>query len=43
MYRILMVDDEGAIRTGFKEYAEFLGYGVTEARDGMEAVTMCRF
>jgi len=37
-----MVDDEDAIRTGFKEYAEFLGYGVTEAKDGMEAVTLCR-
>lgn len=42
MYKILIVDDEDAIRIGLKEYAEFIGYEVTEAKDGMEAVTICR-
>jgi len=42
MLRILFTDDEDAIRAGFREYAEFLGYHVTEAADGMEAVTKCR-
>ena len=42
MARILIVDDEDAIRVGLREYAEFLGYEVAEARDGMEAVAMCR-
>ena len=42
MARILIVDDEDAIRVGFREYAEFLGFDVAEARDGMEAVAICR-
>ncbi len=42
MASILIVDDEKAIRAGFKEYAEFLGFSVTEAKDGMEAVSLCR-
>ncbi|MDR1807864.1 MAG: response regulator transcription factor, partial [Propionibacteriaceae bacterium] len=42
MLRILFTDDEDAIRAGFREYAEFLGYQVTEAEDGMEAVNRCR-
>jgi len=42
MARILIVDDEDAIRVGFKEYAEFLEFEVTEAKDGMEAVALCR-
>lgn len=42
MHHILIVDDEDAIRVGLKEYAEFVGYDVTEAKDGMEAVTLCR-
>lgn len=42
MNRILIVDDEDAIREGLKEYVEFMGYEVTEARDGMEAVHLCR-
>jgi len=42
MAKILMVDDEDAIRVGFKEYAEFLGFEVAEANDGMEAVALCR-
>ena len=42
MPRILIADDEDAIRVGFKEYAEFLEFEVTEANDGMEAVALCR-
>ncbi|MDR0959888.1 MAG: response regulator transcription factor [Propionibacteriaceae bacterium] len=37
---ILFVDDEAAIRSGFREYAEFVGYRVIEAADGMEAVRL---
>ncbi|MCL2486106.1 MAG: response regulator transcription factor [Oscillospiraceae bacterium] len=42
MSKILIVDDETALRAGFREYAEFLEFEVTEARDGMEAVALCR-
>ena len=42
MFHILFVDDEEAIRKGFAEYAEFLGHKVTQAKDGMEAVALCR-
>ena len=42
MYQILFVDDEDAIREGFAEYAGFLGHEVTQARDGMQAVALCR-
>lgn len=42
MYNILVVDDEARIRTIIKKYAEFEGHSVTEASDGMEAVSMCR-
>jgi DNA-binding response OmpR family regulator len=42
MYKLLIADDEDALRRGFREYAEFLGFHVTEARDGMQAVTLCR-
>ena len=42
MARILIVDDEDAIRNGFREYAEFLSFEVAEAADGMDAVAMCR-
>ena len=42
MNRILIVDDEDAIRVGLKEYAEFVGFDVTEACDGMQAVNLCR-
>ena len=38
MYKILVVDDEPKIREVIKEYAEFSGYEVTEAEDGMSAV-----
>lgn len=39
MARILVVDDEVKIRAIIKEYAEFEGYEVTEAEDGMDAVS----
>ncbi|MCL2513615.1 MAG: response regulator transcription factor [Oscillospiraceae bacterium] len=42
MHKILIVDDEDAIRVGLREYAEFMGYEVDEAADGMEAVLKCR-
>ncbi|RDU22984.1 response regulator transcription factor [Anaerosacchariphilus polymeriproducens] len=42
MYKILIVDDEEKIRTIIKKYAEFEGYKVKEAIDGMEAVSICR-
>ncbi len=42
MYHILVVDDEVRIRTIIKKYAEFEGYTVSEAGDGMEAVLLCR-
>lgn len=42
MTKILVVDDEIKIREVLREYAEFEGYSVTEASDGMEAVNLCR-
>ena len=40
--RILVVDDEAKIRALIRKYAEFEGYSVEEAADGMDAVTVCR-
>ena len=42
MARILVVDDEEKIRTIIKKYAEFEGHEIQEAKDGMEAVQLCR-
>ena len=42
MYHILVVDDESRIRSIIKKYAEFEGNTVTEASDGMEAISLCR-
>ena len=42
MYKLLVVDDEMKIRDVIREYAEFNGYEVSEAEDGMAAVNMCR-
>ncbi|MDD4376643.1 MAG: response regulator transcription factor [Eubacteriales bacterium] len=42
MYKLLVVDDEPKIREVIKEYAEFSGYEVTEAADGMSAVGLCK-
>ncbi|MBR6241943.1 MAG: response regulator transcription factor [Ruminococcus sp.] len=41
MAHILIVDDEFNIRNVVREYAEFEGYQVTEAENGMEAVALC--
>ncbi len=42
MYKLLVADDEEKIREVIREYAEFDGYEIDEASDGMEAVEMCR-
>ena len=42
MNKLLVVDDEQRIREMIRKYAEFEGYEVEEAQDGMQAVTMCR-
>jgi len=42
LYHILVVDDEEKIRELIKKYAVFEGHTVTEAGDGMEAITICR-
>ena len=41
MTRILVVDDEIRIREMIRKYAEYEGFQVTEAGDGMEAVELC--
>ena len=40
MPKLLVVDDEQNIRSMIRKYAEFDGYAVDEAADGMEAVRM---
>ncbi len=42
MYKLLIVDDEEMIRRLIAKYAEFEGYTVAEAADGMQAIQMCR-
>ena len=42
MERILVVDDEEKIRAIIRKYAEFEGYEIEEAADGMQAISMCR-
>ena len=42
MYKLLVVDDEPKIREVIREYAEFNGYEVTVAEDGMSAVGLCK-
>lgn len=42
MYKLLIVDDEAKIREVIKEYAEFSGYEVAEAEDGMSAIGLCK-
>lgn len=42
MYKILIVDDEMNIRRVVREYAEFEGYSVEEADNGMTAVDMAK-
>jgi len=42
MAKILVVDDERKICAVIREYAEWNGYEVEEASNGMEAVDLCR-
>ena len=42
MINILICDDEEGLRTVIKKYAEFEGYEVSEACDGMQAVEACK-
>ncbi len=42
MYRILIVDDEEMIRRLVAKYATYEGHAITEAKDGMEAVALCK-
>ena len=42
MYKLLVVDDEPKIREVIREYAEFNGYEVAEADDGMSAIGLCK-
>lgn len=42
MSKILIVDDEMNIRRVVREYAEFEGYEVEEAEDGMDAVELVK-
>ena len=42
MTKILVVDDEFRIRQIIRKYAEFEGYEVEEAVDGMQAIEICR-
>lgn len=42
MKKILVVDDEEKIRHIIKKYAEFEGYVISEASDGMEAIETCK-
>lgn len=41
MNKILIADDESDIRRLVRKYAEREGYDVTEATDGLEAVSLC--
>lgn len=42
MSKILVVDDEEKIRSIIRKYAEFEGYEIVEAIDGMEAVSIAK-
>ena len=42
MYKLLVVDDEQKIREVIREYAEFSGYSVSEASDGLVALGLCK-
>lgn len=42
MFKILVVDDEEKIREVIREYAEFEGHTVVEARDSVEAINICK-
>lgn len=40
MKRLLVVDDEEKIRLVIRKYAEFEGYEIEEAENGMKAIQM---
>ena len=42
MKRLFVVDDEEKIRLVIRKYAEFEGYEIEEAENGMKAIQMCR-
>lgn len=42
MAKLLIVDDEEKIRVLIRKYAEFEGHQVSEAANGMDALTLCR-
>lgn len=42
MARILICDDEAGLRAVIRRYAEFEGYQVLEASNGLEAVEICQ-
>ncbi len=42
MFKLLIVDDEERIRQVIRTYAEFDGHEVMEAKDGMEAIDLCK-
>lgn len=42
MAKILLADDEVNLRTAIREFAEFQGYQVVEAGDGIEALNLCK-
>ncbi len=42
MNKILVVDDEEKIRAIIRKYGEFEGYQIVEAKDGMEAIALCK-
>ncbi len=42
MLKILICDDEAKIRELVRKYAEFEGYYITEAENGMRAIELCQ-
>lgn len=42
LFKVLVVDDESKIREVIREYAEFEGFQVAEAGNGMDALNLCR-
>ena len=42
MYKLLVVDDEERIRSLIKKYAQFEGYEIVEAFDGLNAIELCK-
>jgi len=42
MARVLLVDDEPMLRSALRQYLEFSGHTVTDARDGDDALALMR-